>query len=99
MKLQDMNAIIRATPNMVPLFKVTKVVPWMTRMNIAVGDTFFYHANTGAWVPTKSKCAFNTKLGATQVEFVEYVDANKTPPTWDLNMTWLKAIIECSVIL
>ena len=87
MKLQDMNAIIHRTPKMVPLFKVIKVVPWMTRMDIAVGD-IFYWTDTGAWIPTKSKRKSNTKLGATQVEFVGYVDANITPPTWDPNMMY-----------
>lgn len=85
MKLENMQAVIRATPHMAPLFRVTAVSPRLARLGVAKGDTFYYHPN-GCWVPVQSKCVYNTSLGATQVEFIEYTDTNKQGALFNPNI-------------
>lgn len=81
MKKQELVSVIQKTPDMVPLFKVILVSPRLASLGVAKGDTFYHHRN-GCFVPVQSGCTWNTDLGASQVEFVEYVDMNKTLPIW-----------------
>ena len=75
MKQEAMIEVIRNTPQMVAVFRVSHVSPRLTRLGVVRGD-LFYRYPSGCWVPLKSGCQWSTNLGHDQLEFVEYRDIN-----------------------
>ena len=71
MKKEDMEARIRETPEMTPVFRVIKVSPALERIGVKKGNLFYRYLE-GSWVSFVSTCKFNPKLAPGQVEFVGY---------------------------
>jgi hypothetical protein len=76
MKCADLNQVIRATPRIVAMFRVTKVPSWAAGY-IAKGDEVFwsstYQSMRTVQVAQGRLQRMNLDLGASYLEFVDYV--------------------------
>lgn len=75
MKVADLKLVIRATPRVVPVFRVTKVPSWAAGY-IAVGDEVFWSSTYDSMrtlqVAQGRLQRMNLDLGASYLEFVDY---------------------------
>lgn len=75
MKVADLNRVIRATPRVVPVFRVTKVPSWAAGYT-AVGEEVFWDGQSDSMrtmqIGQGRLQRMNLDLGASYLEFVDY---------------------------
>jgi len=76
MKVADFTLVLGATPNIVPVFRVTKVPVWAAAI-LSVGDELFWDARTDTMrtmvIPRGYSHRIGLDIGASYLAFIDYI--------------------------